>query len=342
MKEQSRILNNIALQILVLMIIAMLPRLITASAISQEGTAADDAGRAESSSLQDVRFSSPDSYYYLRMARDALGEDVGIAAQKQALPVDMLRYAPEGFEIDHEPLLLSQLTAAVYRVSHALGGAKLKAGLEQTALGLSVILPVLVVIPVVLLIRLLMKDLRLEKYSALAAFTAGILSSLGALYLIRSQAGYYDTDCLITAFAAFVIYFFYRVETGRRRLISALMLMLVQGLFSRWWSGHVFYAGVVLGSVALIAAAELAAAYLNSRRFKVAAQGKHQSETVADQQKHMSANHAPASASEWEKHLLVLAAVPAGIVFFGSHYIKIVCNRDQVFLHGFFIEVLKG
>ena len=342
MRNKTGILNNIALQILVLLIIAVTPRLIAGYAVSAAG--AIGAGSAYSQPARsEVRFTSPDSYYYLRMARAALGEDVGIvsgseaqmlsshssSAHKQALPVDMLRYAPEGFEIDHEPLLLSQLTAAVYRGSCLLtkesteadtqseAEAGLKAGLEQTALWLSVFLPILVVIPVVLLIRLLMKDLELEKYSAPAVFISGILSSLGALYLIRSQAGYYDTDCLITAFAALSIYFFYRVETGKQPLASAVLLGLVQGMFSRWWSGHVFYAGVVLGSTALIAAAELAA-HLSKQKGNINAAARQNPIQHNPARQNPARNNPVWERTAWKRHVSVLAAVPAGIMLFGG------------------------
>ena len=76
---------------------------------------------------------NPDAYYYLRMSRYCLGEDIGIREN-----TDLMRYVPEGVRTEDAPLLLSELTAFLSRLSGC--------PVYETARCLELFLPQLVVI----------------------------------------------------------------------------------------------------------------------------------------------------------------------------------------------------
>ena len=218
------------------------------------------------------RFPSADAYYYLRMARWKLGEDVGIVpageaaeggtgapageaeadraadsrAADGALYIDTLRYAPEGFSFGREPLLLSGLTALVARIGSRLpGGAGFS--VYDAAFFLNLALPPLTVIPLLLLLWLLLADLGLSAHFVPAAVCAGVLACLNGSFLDRTLPGIFDTDLLIPFFFLFQLYSLYRVLTAHRTALSAAALFVVTALFSRWWSGNTFFVIVSAG-----------------------------------------------------------------------------------------------
>ncbi len=222
--------------ILLLMFTAALPRLCSFAA----GGGKNYAG--------DYRPHNHDAYYYLRMAEYFSGSGRGFSEG-----TDLLRYAPEGIRFDDAPLLLSELTALAGKLFFGSAASPV----SRAASLLELFLPVLCIIPVLLLLSLVLEDLHLEDGLIPAGIAAGILSSLNYMYLIRTLPGYFDTDQLILFFSCFLMYFLYRIVTGRRVYASIACFGITAGFFARWWSGNIFFIIIAAGVLILCALADL-------------------------------------------------------------------------------------
>ena len=231
----------------------------------------------------DICFADPDAYYYLRMARERLGEEHALVMTDEGL-TDTLRYAPDGMK-DTIPLL-SAFTAAVQRALEPL----LHCSLEQTANRLTVLLPSLTVLPILLMLGVLLSDLGLQDMYVPAAAVAAVISSVNIGFLRRSTSGRYDTDVLIPFFAGMLILLHYRIvrlsglkttepagEAAANRpqsstvrpagqlVLYIVLLTLTEGLFGRWWNAHLFFTGLIAGISILLAAARLYQQYRRGR-----------------------------------------------------------------------------
>ena len=276
-------------------IIAVIALMVLLAAVPRVLSWHTGTGRAADGSL---RPGNPDAYYYLRMTEVRAGEGSGIVRTDRGL-VDTMRYAPEGFAMDGDPQLISALTVLLYRLLRALAGCSVYA----VANGMTMFLPGLAAIPALLLLILMLRDTGLWRAHPLRIFipsaaVTGISAGLNASFLSRTLSGYYDTDILIPFFAALLLYFLYRAETGRQPLASAAALLVTEGLFSRWWAGHIFFAGIA----AVIAMAALIASLLTARN------KADTDETAPDPQK----------SGELRRHIAVLLALPAGVLVFGG------------------------
>ncbi len=158
-----------------------------------------------------------DGYYYLRFARDIL--EGGYERS------DPLRKAPDGAERPLPAPLLSQLTAAVSVVTGA--------SLEKVATYLPPMLAVLIVFPLVFLMKRLGKGGIRDVF----AVSAAAFCVCGDIYVERTSAGAFDTDCLnvfflLTAAAAALGF---AKNAGIRRYVWFAAALLNLLLFYLWW-----------------------------------------------------------------------------------------------------------
>ena len=158
-----------------------------------------------------------DGYYYLRFARDIL--EGGYERS------DPLRKAPDGAERPLPAPLLSQLTAAVGFVTGV--------SLEKVATYLPPILAVLIVFPLVFLMKRLGKGGIRDVF----AVSAAAFCVCGGLYVTRTSAGAFDTDCLNVFFllAAAAAAMGFAKNAGIRRYVWFAAALLNMLLFYLWW-----------------------------------------------------------------------------------------------------------
>ncbi len=278
------------LLILFFMLLAALPRI-----LSMRSTHLAPGG--------EICFADPDAYYYLRMAKERLGEEHALVMTDEGLK-DMLRYVPDGMK-DTIPLL-SGFTAAVQRALEPL----LHCSLEQTANRLTVLMPSLTVLPILLMLGVLLADLGMQDMYVPAAAAAAVISAMNSGFLRRSSSGRFDTDILIPFFVGMLAYLHYRIvrlSTARpapgRLALYTVLLALTEGLFGRWWNAHLFFAGMIAGISILLAAIRF---YRRRKRSTPA--------PLPDG----AAGHSAESLYPYICLLLPLPALPAGLLAMGG------------------------
>jgi dolichyl-diphosphooligosaccharide--protein glycosyltransferase len=154
-----------------------------------------------------------DGYFYLSLARDLL--------ENEYKPIDTLRGVPEPQRRPIPPPLISLFAAAIAFVSPF--------SLDWIAALLPVFLGVLLAVPLYLFSRLYGGWLMV-----IVTVSVGLFSRY---YVYRSNAGWFDTDCLNATFAFMVTYLFLRfgITANLRRYCYLVGGVLASLLFFLWW-----------------------------------------------------------------------------------------------------------
>ena len=154
-----------------------------------------------------------DGYFYLNLSRDLLTDTY--------TPVDEKQVVPEGRKRPFPPPLLAVLGAWGVKIS----------GLSLNWIG--------TVLPPVLGVLLALPLFFLGRYfgGAVMGGTAAISGLLFPYYIYRSNAGWFDTDCLNVTFATASIYFFLKFVrgSGLRRYWYFGAGCFIYLLFLWWW-----------------------------------------------------------------------------------------------------------
>jgi len=154
-----------------------------------------------------------DAWFYLSLAQDLVDDTYTQPDERRGVPQSPSRPEP--------PPLISVLTAAIVKTtswSMCWVGAVLPA-----------VLGPLLVIPLYMIGRFY--------GGVICALISSLVSVLYPFFIIRSNVGRFDTDCLILTFALGVVYLFMRfgLTHNRLRYIYVCAGLLLSALFLWWW-----------------------------------------------------------------------------------------------------------
>lgn len=150
-------------------------------------------------------------------------------------------YAPAGRSVQDYPPFLCYLAILIYRIAALFDhGVKLRA----VVWWMSAFIPSLVTIPLYLLSKKLMNDM--------GAVCVCILAVLDTSYYYRTLPGRFDNDMLVLTLSTAAVYLTVLSFEDKKRSKHVLCIILAglcMGVFSRTWSGFVFYLCVVFGMI---------------------------------------------------------------------------------------------
>ena len=182
-----------------------------------------------------------DAWFYLSLSQDLLDGTYLPVHEKRGVPDSPPRPAP--------PPLISVMAAGLAQAT----------GFSLSWIGalLPVVLAPLLVVPLYLLGRF---------YGGpLVGFAAALLAPLSPIYVLRSNIGRFDTDCLNVIFTvtAALFFLYFGIDKSRRRYLYFSGGLLVYGLFLWWWD----QASAVVSAITLLPlAVALAFFYRPARR----------------------------------------------------------------------------
>ena len=182
-------------------------------------------------------FSEMDSYYNFRLTQNYV--DHGYVGDKLVdnSSWDMHRMAPDGNKVEYE-LGIVYVTSWLHDFANTyLGG---NYSLKEVAFWAGAIVSTFAVIPAFIFARRLTNNY--------GAIVATLIIVLAPNYFAHTYPGFFDTDMFYYIFSLFFIFFF--VESIRAKniilkVLFALLAIVSIGLFSKSWTGYIFYVGLM-------------------------------------------------------------------------------------------------
>jgi asparagine N-glycosylation enzyme membrane subunit Stt3 len=176
--------------------------------------------------------SDPDSYYYIRVAREFTENGIGSIRISPA-EKDAFRTQRRTGESGSVPTLLSALAALVWYIAHFLG---INVGVFTIAIRLCSFILATCTIPLYLFLR--------KRVSRQASVFGALVAVLSKPFFTHSRYGFFDTDALICLFALTAVLAMYDCclskEIRKQIVYGAIFVSALIALYFTWNTYYVY------------------------------------------------------------------------------------------------------
>lgn len=181
----------------------------------------------------------PDSYYYLRRAKEFTEGGVSSIRMMYSRSEDPRITAVQTGKDDSMPQLLSAFAALIWFGFHAVG---IKVGIFRLAVCLNAILLALFVVPTYLFLR--------KRVCRIAAVFGALVVPLLPPFFRHSYIGYFDTDAMIGLLALIMILSLFECVLStakKRKIIYGILSCIALVLLYYTWTAFFVYAVISVG-----------------------------------------------------------------------------------------------
>lgn len=185
----------------------------------------------------------PDSYYYLRRAKEFTQNGFSSIRLIYSRTEDSMVTSTPSEGTDFFPNLLSVLAAVVW---YALRGLGLDVSIYQIGTHLNSVLLSLFTVPIYLFLK--------KRISRLASVFGALMGALAAPYFRHSCEGSFDTDAIIGLLALIIVLSLYDCVLSKdktKQIVYGVLSCLALGLLYLSWTAFFIYGFIAVGTASM-------------------------------------------------------------------------------------------